>query len=130
MGIRDRGSVAISTARREMENAETEAVAGGFLPHVPEGPLIEIVSRLSIKYVLRSTCSFKEWHDAIINFPDGRKILPQPLQGFFYIGCDCTRNGGDGGEDGDGIGSGTDEGEDSSGNSDGNDGDGSGDSEC
>lgn len=70
-----------------------ETVAGELrrLPlHIPEGPFFDVLSRLSIKDLHRSTGLSREWRDVFINFPDIRKNLPQTLQGFFSLGrCDC-----------------------------------------
>ncbi|CAN6222918.1 unnamed protein product [Urochloa humidicola] len=78
---------------------ETVAGAGGGLPlPIPEGPFFDVLSRLSIKDHHRLTCLSSQWRDVFINFPDSRKNLPQTLQGFFHVSCDCRRNG-DGGDD-------------------------------
>lgn len=87
-----------------------ETVAGGIPLPIPEGPFLDVLSRLSIKDLHRSTSLSREWRDVFINFPESRKNLPQTLQGFFYVGCDCRshddNDGGDnrdGDDDGDGA---------------------------
>ncbi|CAD6220816.1 unnamed protein product [Miscanthus lutarioriparius] len=118
----------------ETKQGEMETVASGLPLPIPEGPFFDVLSRLSIKDLHRSTALSREWRDVFINFPDSRKNLPQTLQGFFYIGYDYKRHVHGGGNDGDsddegdgacgdddgGDGSGTDEDGDGSGNSNGN----------
>ncbi|CAN6197442.1 unnamed protein product [Urochloa humidicola] len=80
---------------------ETVAGAGGLPLPIPEGPFFDVLSRLSIKDHHRLTCLSSHWRDVFINFPDSRKNLPQTLQGFFHVSCDCRRHG-HGGDDRDG----------------------------
>ncbi|CAN6197267.1 unnamed protein product [Urochloa humidicola] len=50
---------------------------------IPEGPLMEILSRVPAKSVCRFKCVSKAWRDLIAD-PHHRKKLPQAMQGLFY----------------------------------------------
>ncbi|CAN6213391.1 unnamed protein product [Urochloa humidicola] len=50
---------------------------------IPEGPLMEILSRVPAKSICRFKCVSKAWLDLITD-PQYRKKLPQAMQGLFY----------------------------------------------
>ncbi|TVU41199.1 hypothetical protein EJB05_14698, partial [Eragrostis curvula] len=63
--------------RSGMDRPEKRSVA------VPDDPLVEILSRVSVKDLYRSKCVSKGWRDIIAD-PIHRKKLPQTLEGFFF----------------------------------------------
>ncbi|CAN6180559.1 unnamed protein product [Urochloa humidicola] len=82
---RPRASAAdIDPARRPiavggMDCSKKQASAVG---DIPEGPLMEILSRVPAKSVCRFKCVSKAWLDLITD-PHHRKKLPQAMQGLF-----------------------------------------------
>ncbi|TVU18284.1 hypothetical protein EJB05_34373, partial [Eragrostis curvula] len=71
-------------------NKKKTAVAGGGLP---DDPLVEILSRVSIKDLHRSKCVARAWRD-LVDGPHHRTRLPQTLQGFFFMDEDNYSRGG------------------------------------
>ncbi|KAF6992095.1 hypothetical protein CFC21_009122 [Triticum aestivum] len=63
------------------------------VPNLPEGALVEILSRVPYKSLCRFKCVSKPWL-ALCSAPDIRKRSPQTLSGFFYYqaGRLCFRN--------------------------------------
>ncbi|TVU41200.1 hypothetical protein EJB05_14699, partial [Eragrostis curvula] len=61
-----------------MDRPEKRSVAG-----LPDDPLVEILSRVSVKDLHRSKCVSKGWRDLIAD-PLHCKKLPQTLEGFFH----------------------------------------------
>ncbi|CAN6171203.1 unnamed protein product [Urochloa humidicola] len=73
------------TARRPiavggMDCSEKQASTVG---DIPEGPLMEILSRVPAKSVCRFKCVSKAWRDLIAD-PHHRKKLPQAMHGLFF----------------------------------------------
>ncbi|VAH10373.1 unnamed protein product [Triticum turgidum subsp. durum] len=62
------------------ENLEQEQQP---MPNVPEGALVEILSRVPYSSLCRFKCVSKPWL-ALCSAPDIRKRSPQTLSGFFY----------------------------------------------
>ncbi|TVU41197.1 hypothetical protein EJB05_14696, partial [Eragrostis curvula] len=69
--------------RSGMDRPEKRSVAAQ--PALPDDPLVEILSRVSVKDLYRSKCVSKAWCKLITD-PIHRKKLPQTLEGFFYGG--------------------------------------------
>ncbi|CAN6171377.1 unnamed protein product [Urochloa humidicola] len=62
--------------------AKGSTPSGSAVGDIPEGPLVEILSRVPAKSVCRFKCVSKAWLDLIID-PHHRKKLPQAMQGLF-----------------------------------------------
>ncbi|CAN6222552.1 unnamed protein product [Urochloa humidicola] len=58
------------------------STSGSAVGDIPEGPLVDILSRLPAKSVCRFKCVSKAWLDLITD-PHHRKKLPQAMQGLF-----------------------------------------------
>ncbi|CAN6165570.1 unnamed protein product [Urochloa humidicola] len=58
------------------------STSGSAVGDIPEGPLVEILSRVPAKSLCRFKCVSKAWLDLIAD-PHHRKKLPQAMQGLF-----------------------------------------------
>ncbi|XP_051230062.1 F-box protein At5g07610 [Lolium perenne] len=64
--------------KKKQKQEDEQAVAS-----LPEGPLVEILSRVPYRSLCRFKCVSKPWF-ALCSDPDIRKRCPQTLTGFFY----------------------------------------------
>uniref|UniRef100_A0ACD5W1Y9 Uncharacterized protein n=1 Tax=Avena sativa TaxID=4498 RepID=A0ACD5W1Y9_AVESA len=74
----------ISSERRKKQKQEDEQEQQP-LGSLPEGPLIEILSRVPYMSLCRFKCVSKPW-PALCSAPDIRKKSPQTLSGFIHFG--------------------------------------------
>uniref|UniRef100_M8ART8 Uncharacterized protein n=1 Tax=Aegilops tauschii TaxID=37682 RepID=M8ART8_AEGTA len=77
-------------SKEKKQNLEQEQQP---MPNVPEGALVEILSRVPYRSLCRFKCVSKPWL-ALCSAPDIRKRSPQTLSGFFYYEGQrlCFRN--------------------------------------
>uniref|UniRef100_A0A452ZYG9 F-box domain-containing protein n=1 Tax=Aegilops tauschii subsp. strangulata TaxID=200361 RepID=A0A452ZYG9_AEGTS len=71
---------AIVPAASEVQKLEQEQQTA---PSLPEGAIVEILSRVPYRSLCRFKCVSKPWL-ALCSAPDIRKRSPQTLSGFFY----------------------------------------------
>ncbi|KAM0855550.1 hypothetical protein ACQ4PT_049676 [Festuca glaucescens] len=82
-GNRGRGEDAppfpsIEVAFKKMQEQDQQPLGS-----IPEGPLVEILSRVPYRSLCRFKCVSKPWL-ALCSDPEIRKLSPQTLSGFFY----------------------------------------------